>query len=229
MTKQTPKATPVKAHKKCHYPAVCISATALKYARSSKNNKKEDFGLVQMLEFICAAEEKSITEFLKLNSNSIPSKDVIEDVLTKLLRKIPQHVQSLTGSSVKFEPELPKNERTSVLAKRRKLQELQELSERLHLLEENPDALREATGLWLGKVPELSSTVAKSDQVNNISGMFKSALDSMNSECDQILKFANDCQHEVSRAKEMQERLYDSYNSVRIHSLSFINPMLICF
>lgn len=211
MTKQQAK-TPPKSHRKHKYPSSKLNINDLK---SIQNKTQVKVGVVQLLEFVCAVEEGAIREYFDNTQCDVPNKVHLRDSLISILHSLPQEAQSEGANSIDFEPELPKKDRKTLLQKRKRLDELKELSQLLKSYEENPNLLREASGLWLGKVPKLPATFAKSEQVVNIADMFKSALDSMNDECDQILQFADNCKKEVSHAKALQDHLFDAFKSVK--------------
>jgi len=215
MTKQQAK-TPPKSNRKLKYPSIALNINELKSFNNRKSAKQEKVGVVQLLDFVCAQEEETIRKFFdSAQASDIPNPIPMRDSLIAILHSLPQQAQSEGANSIDFEPELPKKERKALLRKRKRLDELKELSQLLKSYESHPDLLREASGLWLGKVPKLPATFEKSEPVVQIADMFKNALDSMNDECNQILQFADNCKKEVTYAKALQDNLYDAFNSAK--------------
>lgn len=215
MTKQTRTSiSNAKSAKKSHYPAAKVSANAIRVAKTARASKNEKFGLTQLVELVCNAEENSLSTYLDAQTD-LPNRHIIKNVLLTILQQLPEKVEAAGGNSANFAPEVSKEERAAVQAQRKKLHELEELSARLQRLEEDSDALREATGLWLGKVPaDVVPVIPVSSQVAESAGAFKSQLESMNAVCDQILAFAQECKSAASKTENVQRRLYKMFNEV---------------
>lgn len=232
MTKQSSKISTEKSVKKTHYPASKWTASQLTAARATRQqqSKNEKFGLVQMLQEICLAEEESINSAFAAQSD-IPNPQIITNVLTSILRQLPQKVQALGGNNMDFEPELRKQDKSKIISKQQKLHKLQALSDHLRELEENPEALREETNLWLGRIPEeTSSEIANSSHVTKTAEEFQAHLGSMNSSCDRILAFVQDCKATAKRSQVLHDKLYDNFNqviamwylSIRLHYFTLV-------
>ena len=216
MTKQTRASiSSAKSAKKSHYPAAKVSASVIRAAKAARASKNEKFGLTQLVELVCNAEENSVSTYLDAQTD-LPNRHIIKNVLLAILQQLPEKVEAAGGNSASFTPEMSKAERAAVQAQRKKLHDLEELSARLQRLEEDSDALREATGLWLGKIPaDVTPVIPVSSQVAESAGAFKSQLESMNAVCDQILAFAQECKSAASKTENVQRRLYKMFNDLR--------------
>lgn len=223
MTKQSSKLSTGKSVKKTHYPAAKWDSSQLSSTRTTKqpHSKHEKVGLVHLLQAICSAEEESIHSYFAAHSD-IPNRQIITHVLTTILRQLPHKVQALGANDMNFEPELTKQDKSQINSKQQKIRELQALSDRLRELEENPEALREETNLWLGHIPgEIIPEIAASNHVTKTAEEFEAHLQSMNASCDRILAFAQDCNVIAQRAQVLHDKLYDNFNQVitELHSI----------
>lgn len=131
-----------------HYPKSEFDAS------STRITDKE--GFVNVIKAISENEKiglKEIFEAPEEKSKTATSKKIIYEALLHVLDNLPEEVDKYSDNNIKFEPELTREEKSTIKSKRKHLEQLQQYSNKLARYEANLEELKEDTSLWLGDAP----------------------------------------------------------------------------
>ena len=208
---------------KAYYPTVDyeLSASILKTIKDKSDKDK----LSIIINDIVSVEKKALESSFKTRKET--GQQAILKSMLEVLNLLPSEIESSCPDNVQFVQEKTTNqsEKKEINALSKTLSALQAQSSSLSKYENDIVELFKSYDLWIEPPAHTSNSDNNANVFKEESEQFETLLSDMEKNCQRVLNEANDMSTLMSTARQIQEKLYNTYQKARlIPSVGTSNP-----